>query len=86
MSHLLPIFHGLYGENNVAYLPRLYLTRGQPATLAETQAGNVPQALPLYIPPLDQPCPVRPRHATPPSPTKVDDSSTLFEDNVNDEA
>ena len=32
MSHLLPIFHGIYGENSKTYPPGLYLTCGRPAT------------------------------------------------------
>ena len=51
MSHLLPIFHGIYGENNSVYLPGLYLTQGRPMTHVLTQGGDVPQALPIYVPP-----------------------------------
>ena len=86
MSRILPIFHGIYGEDNVTYPPGLYLTRGWPATHALTRAGDIPQALLIYVPPTDQPHPVRPRHATPPSPSALDDGSTLFEDNVDSEA
>ena len=36
MSRLLPIFHGLYGEDSRVYPPGLYLTCGRPATHALT--------------------------------------------------
>ena len=86
MSHLLPILYGIYGEDNGMYPPGLYLTRGRPATHALTRVGDIPQALPIYVPPTDQPRPVQPCHAIPPSPSALDDGSTLFEDNVNGEA
>ena len=86
MSRILPIFHGIYGEDHTAYPPGLYLTWGRPATHALTRAGDIPQALPIYVPPVDLPRLVRPCHSTPPSPSAVDDGSTLFEDNVNGEA
>ena len=82
MSRIIPIFHGIYSEDSGVYPPGLYLTRGRPATHALTHAGDVPQVLPIYMPPVDPPRPVRPRHGTPPSPTALDDGSTLFEDNV----
>ena len=85
-SRILPIFHGIYGEDNATYPLGLYLTCGQPATHTLTRAGDVPQALPIYVPPADPPRPVRPHHATPPSPSAIDDGSTLFEDNVDGEA
>ena len=86
MSHLLPIFHGIYGTDSEIYPPGLYLTWGQPATHALTQGGDVPQALPIYIPPVDQAQPIRPRHGTPPSPSALDNGSTLFKDNNDGEA
>jgi hypothetical protein len=86
MSRILPIFHRIYGEDSGVYPPGLYLTHGRPATHALTQAGDILQALPIYVPPADQPRPVQPRHATPPSPSTLDDRSTLFEDNVDSEA
>ena len=86
MSHLLPIFHGIYGKSSGVYPPGLYLTRGQPATHALTQGRDIPQALPIYIPPTDQPWPVWPRHGTPLSPSALDNGSTLFEDNNDGEA
>ena len=86
MSRILPIFHSIYGEDHTAYPPGLYLTRERPATHASTRVGDIPQALPIYVPPVDPPHPVRPRHGTPPSPSAVDDGSTLFEDNVDGEA
>ena len=82
----IPIFCGIYSKDNATYPPGLYLTRGQPATHTLTRLGDVPQALPIYVPPVDPPRPVCPHHAAPPSPSAVDDRSTLFEDNVNGEA
>ena len=86
MSRILPIFHGIYGEDHTTYPLGLYLTRGRPATHTLTRAGDVPQALPVYVPPADPPRPVRPHHGTPPSPSAIDDGSTLVEDNVDGEA
>ena len=86
MSRIIPIFHGIYGEDSRVYPLGLYLTRGRPATHALTRAGDVPQVLPIYVPPANPPCPVRPRHGTPLSPTALDDGSTLFEDNIDSEA
>ena len=86
MSRIIPIFQGIYGRDNTTYPPGLYLSRGRPATYALTRAGDVPQALPIYVPSVDEPRPVRPRHGTPPSPAALDDRSTLFEDNVDGEA
>jgi hypothetical protein len=86
MSRIIPIYHGIYGEDHTTYPPGLYLTRGRPATHALTRAGDIPQALPIYVPPVDPPRPIRPRHGTPPSPSAIDDGSTLFEDNVSGEA
>ena len=82
MSCIIPIFHGIYGEDSGVYPPGLYLTHGQPATHALTRAGDVPQVLPIYVPPADPPHPVRPHHGTPPSPAALDDGSTLFKDNA----
>ena len=28
MSRIIPIYHGIYGEDHTTYLPGLYLTRG----------------------------------------------------------
>ena len=86
MSRIIPIYHGIYGGDHTTYLPGLYLTWGRPATHAQTQAGDFPQALPIYVPPANPPHPIRPRHGTPPSPSTIDDGSTLFEDNVDGEA
>ena len=86
MSRIVPIFQGIYGRDNTTYPPGLYLSRGRPTTHALMQGGDIPQALPIYVPPTDEPCPVRPCHGTPPSPSALDDGSTLFEDNVNGEA
>ena len=86
MSRILPIFHRIYGEDSAIYPPGLYLTHRRPATHALTQAGDILQALPIYVPPTDPPRPVRPYHATPPSPSALDDGSTLFEDNNDSEA
>ena len=86
MSQIIPIYHGIYGEDHTTYPPGLYLTRGRPATHALTRAGDIPQALPIYVPPINPPRPIRPRHGTPPSPSAIDDGSTLFEDNVSGEA
>ena len=86
MSQILPIFHGIYSEDHTTYPLGLYLTRGQPATHTLTQAGDIPQALPIYVPPIDPPRLVQPRHGTPPSPSAVDDGSTLFKDNVDGKA
>ena len=86
MSQIIPIFHGIYGRDNTTYPPGLYLSRGRPATHALTRAGDIPQALPIYVPPVEEARPVRPRHGTPPSPTVLDDGSTLFEDNADGEA
>ena len=82
MSHIIPIYHGIYGEDHTTYPPGLYLTRGRPATHALTRAGDIPQALPIYVPLANPPRPIRPRHGTPPSPSAIDDGSTLFEDNI----
>ena len=86
MSCIIPIYHSIYGEDHTTYLPGLYLTWGQPATHTLTRAGDVPQVLPIYVPPADPLCPIRPRHGTPPSPSAIDNGSTLFEDNVDGEA
>ena len=86
MSRIILIYHGIYGEDHTTYPLGLYLTRGRPATHALTRAGDIPQALPIYVPPIDPPRPIRPRHGTPPSPSAVDDGSTLFEDNADGEA
>ena len=86
MSHLFPIFHRIYSWDSGVYPPGLYLTQGRPTTHALTRLGDVPQALPIYVPPADQPLPVRPQHGTPPSPSALNDGSTLFEDNVDNEA
>ena len=86
MSCIIPIFYGIYSEDSRMYPPGLYLTHGRPATHALTQAGDVPQVLPIYVPPADPPRPVRPRHGTPPSPAVLDNGSTLFKDNVDGEA
>ena len=86
MSRILPIFHSIYRQDHTTYPPGLYLTRGRPATHALTRAGDIPQALPIYVPPVDPPRPVRPRHSMPPSPSTLNDGSTLFEDNTNGEA
>ena len=86
MSRIIPIYHGIYGEDHTTYPPGLYLTRGRPTTHALTWAGDIPQALPIYVPPADPPRPIRPRHGTPPSPFAIDDGSTLFEDNISGEA
>jgi hypothetical protein len=86
MSRIIPIYHGIYGEDHTTYPPGLYLTRGRPATHALTRAGDIPQALPIYVPPADPPRPIRPHHGTPPSPSTVDDGNTLFEDNLDGEA
>jgi hypothetical protein len=58
MSQIIPIYHGIYGEDHTTYPPGLYLTRGRPATHALTRAGDIPQALPIYIPPVDPPRPI----------------------------
>ena len=86
MSCLLPIFHGIYGEAGGVYPPGLYLTRGRPATHSLMRGEDIPQALLIYIPPTDQLQPVWPHHGTPPSPSALDDGSTLFKDNNNGEA
>ena len=86
MSRIIPIFHGIYGRDNTTYPPGLYLSRGRPATHAMTRGGDIPQALPIYVPPAEEPRPIRPRHGTPPSPSALNDGSTLFEDNVDGEA
>ena len=86
MSRIIPIFQGIYGRDNTTYPPGLYLSRGRPATHAMTQGGDISQALPIYVPPMDEPQPVRPHHGTPPTPSTLDDGSTLFEDNIDGEA
>ena len=86
MSRIIPIFHGIYGRDNTTYPLGLYLSHGRPATHALTRGGDVPQALLIYVPPTDEPCPVQPCHSTPPSPTTLNDGSTLFEDNADGEA
>ena len=86
MSRIIPIFQGIYSRDNTTYPPGLYLSHGRPATHALTRGGDIPQALPIYVPPADEPHPVRPHHGTPPSPSALDDGSTLFEDNINGEA
>ena len=86
MSCILPIFHGIYGKDSGVYPLGLYLTHGRPATHVLTRAGDVPQVLPIYVPPADPPRPIRPRHGTLLSPSALDDGSTLFEDNNDGEA
>jgi hypothetical protein len=85
MSRLLLILHGIYGESFGGYPPGLYLTRRSPVALWHP-LGGTPPTIPVYVPPPTPPRPVRPRHATTPSPSEMDAGSVLFKDNVDGEA